>query len=611
MHYWVRGVLTIALIVTGVTAEAQDDTLKKNRIDSLLFRQRGLLGMLAQNLLADTLETEDKDLQRVDVPFQKYEGRVIRSITVQSVEFGSQLNDTGKRISTTATRVANSLHAPTRGAVVRNHLFFREQDRISPFLMGNNERYLRDLPYFQEAHIKVLPVKGRRDSVDVVVLVKDVLSLGGGVATGNPGSRLQLWEDNFMGWGDKVLFEAMYDRTRQQNFGIGAEYTRRNIMGSFIDASVGFLNFNPSLSNNRREEKVAFVRMVKPLVNPYQHWTYAFSAEKHSTSNMFNADSVYHHLFRYEYNLLDAWVGWNPAAYDTRSVREYSRTRYLLSARMINQQFSDKPHAYTEKYHFPFSSVTALLGTISLFRLNFYKTHYVYGFGRKEDLPEGIEASFTSGYVKREGRARHYMGASIERYFVTRGGQYLDYSLKLSSSLFGGHWEDVTAMANVDYFTRLRYLGSRWKLRHFFSASAGTRLNPLLDEPFRLESSYGLPQYNNNLAGGSTRLTVKSESVFFSPWNIFFFKLAPFVFGSATMMKLMPQYGSGLHAYPAVGGGIRTRNESLVFGTIELRASYFPRKDFFNNGYSIQLNTNLRFKYQQNFIRRPEFITVN
>jgi hypothetical protein len=90
-----------------------------------------------------------------------------------------------------------------------------------------------------------------------------------------------------------------------------------------------------------------------------------------------------------------------------------------------------------------------------------------------------------------------------------------------------------------------------------------------------------------------------------------FFKFAPFVFGSASLFQHPTDTETNTRIYPAVGGGIRTRNESLVFGTIELRGAWFPKKDVYNNGFMLQLSTNLRFKYNQDFIRRPEFVRVN
>ena len=122
---------------------------------------------------------------------------------------------------------------------------------------------------------------------------------------------------------------------------------------------------------------------------------------------------------------------------------------------------------------------------------------------------------------------------------------------------------------------------------------------------------YGLREFRNDHLPGSMRGTVKVESVFFSPWSLLFFRFAPFIFSSATSFRLRVENGHDTRWYTAIGGGIRTRNESLVFGTIELRGVYLPKKDLLNNRYVIQLNTNLRYKYTQNFIRRPEFVQVN
>ncbi|HSC39137.1 MAG TPA: hypothetical protein VLD19_14745, partial [Chitinophagaceae bacterium] len=64
--------------------------------------------------------------------------------------------------------------------------------------------------------------------------------------------------------------------------------------------------------------------------------------------------------------------------------------------------------------------------------------------------------------------------------------------------------------------------------------------------------------------------------------------------------------------YSTIGGGVRTRNESLIFGTMELRGWFFPRKDyFFHNSWRVEFSTNIRFKYNTQFIKRPELIVVN
>ncbi len=570
-----------------------------------------MLGKLAQSLRADN--PDDTDLQRADLPFQKYRNRVIRRITINPVQFGFSLNDTAEHLTNGLTRFANQVHTDTRKFVLRNHLFFRENDRLSPFLLGNNERYLRDLAFLQEAHIRVEEVTSSPDSVDVVVYTKDVLSVGGSLSLRNSQSgKIEIKEDNFMGWGDRLELQSLYDKTRQDNFGFGAEYIKRNILGSFIDGSGGYINFYPAFSSGRTEETLGYLRLVKPLVNPHMRFTYAASAEVHSTANMFSPDSLYHTNLRYQYRTYDAWAGWNINARRIGAANEFDRPRFLLSARLVDQEFLTKPLAFKNRYYYPYANLSAVLGSISFFKLNFYKTQYIYGFGRKEDIPQGLEASVTGGWTNKEGRQRPYLAVAFEQYFLTKNKGYVNYSLAAGTSVYQQSLEDVNLLANLDYFSRLHKWGGRWKQRSFVNLSFSKQLRSLLDEPLFMESEYGLQEFDNQFLGGHLRATIKGESVFFSPWTVLYFKFAPFVFSSATVFQFPNEMASrNTRLYTALGGGVRTRNESLVFGTIELRAAYFPKKDAFHNNFILRLSTNLRFKYKQEFIRRPEFVKMN
>ena len=176
----------------------------------------------------------------------------------------------------------------------------------------------------------------------------------------------------------------------------------------------------------------------------------------------------------------------------------------------------------------------------------------------------------------------------------------------------GQESKDTREGAPLSHYDWSFGVGKTWKERSFLNASLGRQFRTLLDEPFLLESRYGLQRFKNNSLGGSLRATLKAETVFFTPWSILYFKFAPFIFGSATAFKLTgDSVKSNTQIYPALGGGIRSRNESLIFGTMELRAVFFPKPDLYNNRILIQFNTNLRYKYTQNFIRRPEFVHVN
>jgi hypothetical protein len=86
------------------------------------------------------------------------------------------------------------------------------------------------------------------------------------------------------------------------------------------------------------------------------------------------------------------------------------------------------------------------------------------------------------------------------------------------------------------------------------------------------------------------------------------FRFAPFVFGNLSVFSPYKYHSKVLSA---LGGGIRTRNESLVFGTIELKAYYFPEKNFHNERFRFSLSTNVIFKYNTQFVKKPDFIQIN
>ena len=48
-----------------------------------------------------------------------------------------------------------------------------------------------------------------------------------------------------------------------------------------------------------------------------------------------------------------------------------------------------------------------------------------------------------------------------------------------------------------------------------------------------------------------------------------------------------------------------------MFGTLELKAFYFPRKNFNGDLFRVEFNTNVKFKYSTQTVRRPDFINVN
>ena len=606
-----RILLVVILMITCFSAFAQVDSSRKRSLDSIILRQKGIIGKLAHNLLRDTMVETMQGLLRTDQPFQRYSGRVIRDIRIQTKEF--EIVDSSARFNNKLKRLSDKLHRRTRDFVIRNHLFFSRNDRLSPYVLGDNERHLRDLPFTRDASIRVRPVRGSRDSVDIVVVTNDVLSIGGSLRLHNTETvSASIEEDNFLGYGDQVSVKGLYDGARSEHFGYGFDFTKRNIMGSFVNVSAGFTNFAKTINLAEREERNSYFRLARPLVNRFMKWTYGGEVEWHKTQNFYSPDSVYFSDYQYKYDIVDVWASLNmDADKPDGAASSQPRLRRLLGLRILQQEFDYRPLKFNTQYDYRYADLKAVLGSFSIFKQNFYKTQYIYGFGRNEDVPEGLEGSFTAGWTKKQGRERPFAGFSFQHYFFNQLNHYFNYSFAAGTFLYKKNLEDIDLLGKLEYFSALHQLNKRWKQRYFFGASVTKQVNSVLGEPVRLESEYGLEELRNNNASGNFRATVKAESVFFSPWSVLFFRFAPFVFTNATYINLKIDNESVPKLYASIGGGVRIRNESLIFGTTEFRGMYFPRKNFRNESWRIEVNTNIRFKYNRDFIKRPEFVRVN
>ncbi|MEO5681804.1 MAG: hypothetical protein ABIQ88_04135 [Chitinophagaceae bacterium] len=598
---------------TASRNRAQDTGTRKRTIVGYLKKQKGVFGKLVSNLVGDTAASDLESAPvSINKSFEPYEGRIIRNVAIQRLDFGTLITDTAHNFTNTFTNLANAFHTKSREYVIRNNLFFKRGDRLLAYLLADNERHLRDQPYIQDAKIIVIPLASP-DSVDILIRTKDVLSLGGSFELNNPKSaEISVKEENLGGGGNTLLVGMLYNQARKKHAGYRLQYINRNILGSFIDAYVGYTTFGNTFNTGQKEEKSMSAQLIKPLVNPYTKWTYAVEAGNHVTQNMFWSDSFYNSTIKYHYFNYDAWVGWNTGAYKLASGNEDDRLRTLVSLRYFKQLFLDLPDKYANQYFYQYADITGVLGALSIFRQNFYKTQYIYGFGRNEDVPEGIDISLTAGWINKQAKNRPYLGLDLQRYYFTPQKSYFNFTFRSGTYWGSKKPEDFNVLLSMDHYSRLVNMGTNWKQRAVINASITGQINPVLNAPLALESAYGLDEWKGSLpANGDFRATLRAESVFFSPYTFINFRFAPFIFGNLCAITPVKENLSRTDLYSSIGGGIRTRNESLIFGTFELKVFYYPRKTFTGDTWRIETNTGIRFKYNSQFYKRPGLINVN
>lgn len=596
-----------ALILIYQVVEAQEIPHQKDTF--FLAKKKGLLGRFGKSI---SITPPDEIPVKVVNPFLKYKGKIIRSIETVRLGFEYNIDDTSRIKESFGVSVGKLFHKNTSNKVIKHNLFFNEGDLLYPYLIADNERYLRELPYIKDARILVELAEDSNDSVDVVILTKDVFSIGGNFAISSKDkARAELREENFLGGGTRLSINTYYENSRLPKMGIGGELVRRNIGGTFIDWVSGYRDYRNAFSSDRNQETVVYTRIEKPLVTPYIPSTGALEWSYQRTRNVYDTDSLYRNSIKYAFYNMDAWFGYSLDSKRSLYANKEIKVHRFVAIRGFKQHFISIPVKYRDTFDYRFTDFTGALASLNIFKQVFYKSNFIYGFGRFEDIPEGFSAVVTTGFVIKQNRKRPYSGLDLALANFRKKGFYTNYTLRLGGYFYRNRFEDIDLVFDVNHFTRLKKINNNWYNRIFISTGISAQANPVLNTPLFLNSDFGLPYFSNHTLNSDFRAAIKTESVFYNTKKILGFRLAPFLFSDIIILKPTKLGLRHSDIFSAVGGGVRTRNENLVFGTIELKGYYFPRVNGNMKGWKIELNSNIRFKFRSNFIRRPDVIISN
>ena len=611
-------VFVASLIIISEQVYAQDDIYIHSLRDStfLLKSKKGIFKKLGDAIWIDAPQFNMQNNSGViknESPFTKYKGKIINQIQVNSVSYEIPFNDTMPSSKKIIRAVEEALYNSTTNKTMLKNLFFNTGDTLYPYLIADNEKFLRELAFIQDARIVASIDPADSNGVIMNIEWKDIFPFGG---SGNIGSiesfNAEINHNNIFGLGDKIQINALYDLDRRPLAATGFEYIKRNFMGSFLNLTFGIDKIKPAFNSGRREEYARYIKGDLPLVSPYHSFTGGFEFGTYASSNTYNTRLPYQHMYKYAYGMMDGWMGINIGAGLRVKDNLQTRLRKFISFRAMSKRFSEIPDTANIKYNIHYSNIDAGLVALNIFKQEYYHTSYIYGFGRNEDVPEGYSFSVVSGLTQRNTKTRPYLGIDYERDYFSEQKNYTNFILKLGGYLHNGSLEDISFLSAVNYFTTLKKLSNpKWSKRNFVQISATQQVNTILNEPLYLRSEYGIPTFKNDNIQAATRVSCNIESVYYNMVKYYGFSFAPFMFVNSSYIKLIGEAIEKGSIYTALGLGCRTRNENLVFGTIELKAYYYPRTISNMTPLNISLTTGLRFRYNSQLMRRPDFVQLN
>jgi len=604
----IRAIAIAGMVLFHLNSFAQDN---KNEKDSTQKENRNIFQYAIKAIShnpGDSAEATGVLNTQSEIPFLPYEGKGIRYIIITEYGFEKTFSDTSQRIQYFGTKILNYLHRDTREWVIHDNLFIKEKTALNPFLVADNERYLRSIPFIQDARILVKNIPGMPDSVDMFVITKDLFSLTAEVNDVSPPQKFKakIGDANVLGMGQSIFVTSLIEKSRKPGFGYEFIYTKNNIKNTFLNISAGYSNIKPDLRDGTSDEHAWHLQFERPLVSQYLHLAGNILFEHHESYNNYaRPDSIFYY---YHYNTFDAWVGYNLGVKKFLT-KTSIKDRQFVSIRYFNNKFSAAPQQLTEKYNFRFDNRAALLGGITFFRQYFYKTNYIYGFGTTEDMPYGYNVAFTAGWYKQQELKRPYAGIDANRYVYTQKGDFIQYYLRTGTFFNAGQFQDASLLIGTGIYSRL-FIKNRLKFRQYFNLSFTKQFNRLALDPLSINNNFGVRYFRSDSALGDVRISLYSETFLFLKYKVFGFKFAPFTFGSLTLLKPEEQSFSKSGMYYGLGAGLRTRNENLIFNTVELRVVYFPRK-IDQNSFKIYLTTNIRFRLSNGYVHAPDIVQVN
>lgn len=604
-------VLFSALFCASSLAQNKGDTVPAAHKKSLFGRwiKKGY-NAVRRSHPRDTVDQTAAYHSRIENYYQPYAGKIIRNIEVRQFGFEKSFSDTATRIRYFGTNILNNLHANSKPWVIRNNLFIRKNQPLSPSIVADNERYLRSLNFIRDARILVKTISPDADSVDLLVVTKDLFSLTGAMSNFDLShQQVSVGDENLFGLGQSLELTGLHDPERAPKYGMAINYKKYNVLNSFIDVGGGYADIGRNLYNRRKNETSYYLNLEKPLYSQYArtfgflHLRNAWSV--HNFEPFPEPDSTF---YKYHYKMLDASFGYNFGA--RRHLQsDVVPLRKVISFRYFNYNFKESPEQFAGRYVANLNDRQAFLTQFTLFKQKFFKTSYILGFGATEDIPYGYNISLTGGWYRIKDLSRPYIGLDANRYAYTAKGDIVQWFLR-AGSFFHEGFEDGCILMGSSYYSRLIMM-RRMKIRQFMRLSYTSQFNTSIAEPLRINNAFGLQDFRQDSIQAKRRLTLRSETVFFAPGKVFGFSYAPFLTGDFSLLEPTLESIDPSHFYYGIGGGIRTRNENLVFGTIELKAIYFPRKIIGQSQFKIGITTNLRFRYNSSYVSAPDFVQNN
>ena len=496
--------------------------------------------------------------------FTPFAGHKISSIRFKKVDLlEGSIWDTTRVATSWLAELAISLHVYTRDYVLRRYLDFKEGDQLSPSLLSDNERFIRSQPFIEDVRIVIVPRDDEEETVDIVIIVKDRFSIGASFGFSDIDKfRVGVFDQNLFGHGVEFNNILYYNKNDTPKVGYEGLLKFNNLVGNHIDGYLQYIT--------RYDVDLIQARLDKRFLNPQTKYAGGAGIKSIRTFIKRRLDDTTEVIDKYKLRETDFWLG--------RSFQiggKESRENIVLTGRYNFGRFIDHPEVHPDSNFF-FHDRSWILASIGYNNVNYYKSRLIYGYGQTEDVPTGIFINFVGGYGESQFNTGYYGGISFKTATLHPKFGYLSWVTDLGGFYRRGHFENGILRFKSLYFTNLINLW-RMKVRQFIYFDYTKGFDRYTIDRINISDRNGIRGLSGFKLEGLQRLTFKFETLAFSPWTWYEFKTAFFIFADIGFIGSSTKTPFEEEMYTGIGGGIRTKNNSLTFDTFQFRFAYYPK----------------------------------
>jgi hypothetical protein len=497
--------------------------------------------------------------------YKYYQGKIIRNIRIITVDpMGRVLNDTLIVPGGFIERAGNRLHIKTKNFVVRNKLLFENEDPLDSLKLIESERLLRASTSIRDAKITPLCPGIDSDSLDVLVVVRDLWSINGDAELTTSTNTLRLGDNNFLGLGNSIQNKITYNPMQANSFLTTGNYLVSNIRRSFITVNTYY--------TWSELNKTIGISVDRGFVSTITKWAGGANNALISTVWPVTEGTTVTNL-PLEYRVHDFWLG-HSFSLDKGKKYTYKDPRIVLTGRVFNTQYIQRPSFRYDTLKKNQNSTLYMAG-VGFCSRSYYKDMNIYRFGRVEDVPEGRLVSFIAGYQKAEYYEQVYYGLRFAAGNHIHHYGYLSEKLEYGTFLNKDVTEKGVLNAELNFLTDLLQY-KKWSAREFINIRSVSGFNRASDEHITINDPNGLNGYSSPTLSGTNKTVLNLATIVYMPYKVIGFQFAGILFAGFGKIGNAPGAIANSPVYQAYGIGLLIRNEYLIINTIQISLSYYP-----------------------------------